>query len=96
MQVVDSKDLKIYARQTPRYSNSENATTLCTQIRTALIVMLLVMILHIRSCFGWHLSNFRVLLSQQLYVCRDLWKWIDSYFQAPETAHPLQRALAFG
>jgi hypothetical protein len=47
--------------------------------------MLLVMILHMRSSFGWHLSNFMVLLRQQLFVYRDLWKWIDDPFQAPET-----------
>lgn len=71
------------------------ANALKTQIWTALIAMLLVKILHMRSKFGWHLSNFMVLLRQQLFVYRDLWKWIDEPFQAPETALPPQLELAF-
>jgi hypothetical protein len=73
-----------------------SANALKTQIWTALISMLLVKILHMRSSFGWHLSNFMVLLRQQLFVYRDLWKWIDDPFQAPETAPPPQLELAFG
>ncbi len=75
-----------------------SANALKTQIWTALIAMLLVKILHMKSTFGWHLSNFMVLLRQQLFVYRDLWKWIDDPFQPPETppAPPPQMALAFG
>ena len=73
-----------------------SANALKTQIWTALIAMLLVKILHMKSTFGWHLSNFIVLLRQQLFVYRDLWKWIDDPFQAPETPPSLQMALAFG
>jgi len=47
-----------------------SANALKTQIWTALIAMLLVKILHMKSTFGWHLSNFMVLLRQQLFVCR--------------------------
>ena len=72
-----------------------SANALKTQIWTALIAMLLVKILHMQSTFGWHLSNFMVLLRQQLFVYRDLWKWINDPFQAPETALP-QMELAFG
>jgi hypothetical protein len=71
------------------------ANALKTQIWTALIAMLLIKILHLRSRFGWHLSNFVVLLRQQLFVYRDLWKWIDEPFQAPESAAPPQLELAF-
>jgi len=74
-----------------------SANALKTQIWTALIAMLLIKILHLRSSFGWHLSNFMVLLRQQLFVHRDLWKWIDGPFQPPETPPaPPQMALAFG
>ena len=75
-----------------------SANALKTQIWTALIAMLLIKILHMKSTFGWHLSNFMVLLRQQLFVYRDLWKWIDDPFQPPETppAPPPQMALAFG
>ncbi len=60
-----------------------SANALKTQIWTALISMLLVRILHMPSSFGWHLANFMVLLRQQLFVYRNLWKWIDDPFQAP-------------
>ena len=73
-----------------------SANALKTQIWTALIAMLLVKILHMKSTFGWHLSNFMVLLRQQLFVYRDLWKWIDDPFQAPETPPTPQLELAFG
>jgi hypothetical protein len=72
-----------------------SANALKTQIWTALIAMLLVKILHMRSSFAWHLSNFMVLLRQQLFVYRDLWKWIDDPFQAPENTPPPQLELAF-
>jgi hypothetical protein len=72
-----------------------SANALKTQIWTALIAVLLVKILHMRSSFGWHLSNFMVLLRQQLFVYRDLWKWMDDPFQAPENTLPPQLELAF-
>lgn len=72
-----------------------SANALKTQIWTALIAMLLVKILHMRSSFAWHLSNFMVLLRQQLFVYRDLWKWIDDPFQAPENTLTPQLELAF-
>jgi hypothetical protein len=53
-------------------------------------------ILHMKSTFGWHLSNFMVLLRQQLFVYRNLWKWIDDPFQAPEMPPTPQLELAFG
>lgn len=71
-----------------------SANALKSQIWTALIAMLLVNILHMQSTFGWHLSNFMVLLRQQLFVYRDLWKWINDPFQPPQTASP-QLQLAF-
>jgi hypothetical protein len=72
-----------------------SANALKTQIWTALIAMLLVKILHMKSTFGWHLSNFMVLLRQQLFVYRDLWKWINEPFQAPETPPTSQLEPAF-
>lgn len=72
-----------------------SANALKTQIWTVLISMLLVKILHMRSPLGWHLSNFMVLLRQQLFVYRDLWKWIDDPFQTPEITPPPQLEFAF-
>jgi hypothetical protein len=60
---------------------SENAVQ--TQIWTALIAMLLVKYLQLRSTFGWSLSNLVALLRQQLFVYRDLMSWLNDPFQAP-------------
>jgi Domain of unknown function (DUF4372)/Transposase DDE domain len=60
---------------------SENAVQ--TQIWTALIAMLLVKYLQLRSRFGWSLSNLVALLRQQLFVYRDLMGWLNDPFQAP-------------
>ena len=61
-----------------------SANALKTQLWTALIAMLLVKYLQLKSSFGWSLSNLVALLRQQLFVYRDLWVWIDHPFQAPE------------
>jgi hypothetical protein len=60
-----------------------SANALKIQIWTALIAMLLLKYLQLRSRFAWSLSNLVALLRQQLFVYRDLWVWIDKPFQAP-------------
>jgi hypothetical protein len=60
-----------------------SANALKTQLWTALIAMLLVKYLQLRSTFGWSLSNLVALLRQQLFVYRDLWTWVDDPFQPP-------------
>jgi len=60
-----------------------SSNALKTQLWTALIAMLLVKYLQLRSTFGWSLSNLVALLRQQLFVYRDLWAWIDDPFQPP-------------
>ena len=60
-----------------------SANALKTQLWTALIAMLVVKYLQLRSTFGWSLSNLVALLRQQLFVYRDLWAWIDDPFQPP-------------
>jgi hypothetical protein len=60
-----------------------SANALKTQLWTALIAMLLVKYLQLKSSFGWSLSNLVALLRQQLFVYRDLWAWIDDPFQPP-------------
>jgi hypothetical protein len=75
---------------------SENAVQ--TQIWTALIAMLLVKYLQLRSTFGWSLSNLVALLRQQLFVYRDLMSWLNDPFQAPPAlagVHDGQLALEF-
>jgi hypothetical protein len=54
---------------------SENAAQI--QIRSALIAMPILRYLQLKSTFGWNLSNLVALLRQQLFVHRDLMKWID-------------------
>lgn len=54
---------------------SENAVHI--QIWTALIAMLLVRYLQMRSSWNWSLSNLFALLRQQLFVYRDMWAWLN-------------------
>jgi len=60
-----------------------SANALKTQLWTALIAILLVKYLQLKSSFGWSLSNLVALLRQQLFVYRDLWAWMDDPFQPP-------------
>lgn len=62
-----------------------SANALKTQIWTALIAMLLVRLLMLTSQFPWSLSRLVALLRQQLFVYRNLWKWIDEPFVPPES-----------
>ena len=74
------------------------ANALKTQIWTALIAMLVVKYLQLKSQFGWSLSNLVALLRQQLFVYRDLYRWLDDPFQAPpalEGVHDGQLTLEF-
>jgi IS4 transposase len=75
---------------------SENAVQ--TQIWTALIAMLLVKYLQLKSTFAWSLSNLVALLRQQLFVYRDLINWLNNPYQAPPAlagVHDGQLALEF-
>lgn len=60
---------------------SENAVHI--QIWTALIAMLMVRYLQLRSTWQWSLSNLFALLRQQLFVYRDLWTWMNQPFRPP-------------
>jgi hypothetical protein len=75
---------------------SENAVQ--TQVWTALIALLLVKYLHLKSTFGWSLSNLVALLRQQLFVYRNLMDWLNNPYQAPPAlagVHDGQLALEF-
>lgn len=74
---------------------SENAVQI--QIWTALIAMLLLKYLQLRSSYGWSLSNLVALLRQQLFVYRDLMRWLDEPFEPPPVPEGggEQLALAF-
>jgi len=60
-----------------------SANAVRTQIWTALIAMLVLKYLQLKSTFNWSLSNLAALLRQQMFFYRDLWGWLDDPFQAP-------------
>jgi Domain of unknown function (DUF4372)/Transposase DDE domain len=60
-----------------------SANAVRTQVWTALIAMLVLKYLQMKSKFSWSLSNLAALLRQQLFFYRDLWVWLDDPFQAP-------------
>jgi hypothetical protein len=72
---------------------SENAVQI--QIWTALIAMVLLRYLQLRSVWKWSLSNLVALLRFQLFVYRDLWTWINHPFRPPIELESPQMALAF-
>jgi len=90
------KALKQSLRVKTFVGTSENGVQ--TQIWTALIAMLVVKYLQLRSTFGWSLSNLVALLRQQLFVYRDLFAWLNDPFQAPPALAGIeerQLALSF-
>ena len=60
-----------------------SANAVYTQIWTALIAILVIKYLQLKSSFGWSLSNLVALLRHQLFVYRDLDAWLNDPFQAP-------------
>lgn len=73
-----------------------SANAVHTQIWTALIAMLALRYLQLKSTYGWSLSNLVALLRLQLFVYRDLRAWLNSPFDAPpalEGIHDVQLAL---
>lgn len=62
---------------------SENAVQV--QIWTALIAMLLLKFLLLKSTWAWSLSNLAAMLRFNLLSYRDLWAWLDAPFKIPLT-----------
>ncbi len=60
---------------------SENALRI--QIWTALIAILVLKYLQLKSMFNWSLSNLAALLREQLFFYRALFVWLDDPFQSP-------------
>ena len=75
-----------------------SANAVHIQIWTALIAILLLKYLQMRSRLGWSLSNLVALLRLNLFVHRDLWAWIHEPFapppDTPDVAHQPELALA--
>jgi hypothetical protein len=72
---------------------SENAVK--TQIWTALLCMLILKILQMRSTFQWSLSNLAAMLRFNLLTYRDLWVWLDRPYQTPAIGPPDGQLLLF-
>lgn len=60
---------------------SENAVEV--QIWTALIAMLLLKFLLLKSTWAWSLSNLAAMLRFNLLTYRDLWAWLNAPFDIP-------------
>jgi hypothetical protein len=60
---------------------TENAVK--TQIWTALIAILLLKFLQLKSTWAWSLSNLAAMLRFNLLTYRNLWTWLDSPYQVP-------------
>ena len=71
---------------------SENAVQI--QIWTALIAIVLLRYLQLRSTWKWSLSNLAALVRYQLFVYRDLWTWINQPFRPPVDLDDPQYLLA--
>ena len=67
------------------------------QVFSALIAMLMLRFMQLRSRFGWSLSNLVALLRMNLFTHRDLWAWLDKPFGDPPAAPPapVQAPLPF-
>lgn len=74
-----------------------SANAVYIQIWTALIAILLLKYLRMRSRISWSLSNLIALLRLNLFVHRDLWVWIDEPFRSPpeHDGPPLQPMFSF-
>jgi hypothetical protein len=57
-----------------------SANAVKIQIWTALIAMLLLRYLQLRSKYKWSLSNLVALLRMSLFTHKDLWAWLDKPF----------------
>jgi IS4 transposase len=72
---------------------SENAVKI--QIWTALLCMLVLRILQMRSTFGWSLSNLSAMLRFNLLTYRELWSWLNKPFETPAVGPPGPQLMLF-
>jgi hypothetical protein len=68
------------------------------QVWTALIAILILRYLQLKSKYSWSLSNLVALLRMNLFTYRDLWAWLNQPFGTPHLgeALPQQEILALG
>jgi hypothetical protein len=75
------KALKQHLKIKTFVGTSENAVQV--QIWIALLAMLLLKFLQLKSTWPWSLSNLAALLRFNLLTYRDLWAWLDAPFERP-------------
>jgi hypothetical protein len=86
------KALKQHLRIKTFVGTTENAVQV--QIWIALIAMLLLKFLQLKSTWPWSLSNLAALLRFNLLTYRDLWTWLNAPFGCPAiTPMPMQATL---
>lgn len=74
-----------------------SANAVKIQVWTALIAMLILRYLQLKSKYSWSLSNLIALLRMNLFTYRDLWSWLDKPFDTlalGQSAHQ-QEVFAF-
>jgi len=86
------KSIKRSLRIKSFIGTSENAVQI--QIWTALIAIVLLRYLQLRSTWKWSLSNLAAMVRYQLFVYRDLWTWINQPFRPPVDLDDPQYVLA--
>ncbi len=64
-----------------------SANAVKIQIWTALIAMLILRFLQLRSKYNWSLSNLVALLRMNLFTHRDLWAWLNKPFEVVPTPY---------
>lgn len=74
-----------------------SANAVKIQVWTALIAMLILRYLQLKSKFSWSLSNLVALLRMNLFTYRNLWVWLEQPFGIPVQSQPAhhQEILAF-
>jgi hypothetical protein len=72
-----------------------SANAVWTQIWTALIAMLLIKFLQLKSQASWSFSNLAYFLRMNLLVYRDLWEWLNKPFTPPPAPPPQPLQLSF-
>jgi hypothetical protein len=86
------KALKHHLKIKTFVGTSENAVQV--QIWVALIAMVLLKFLQLKSTWPWSLSNLAALLRFNLLTYRDLWAWLNAPFRHPVIPPtPLQATL---
>ena len=75
------KALKQNLRIKTFIGTSENAVKI--QVWTALIAMLLLKFLQLKSSWAWSLSNLAAMFRFNLLTYRDLWAWLDDPYGVP-------------